>query len=140
MRWISLFLALILASPAAAQVQGVKLDTPVAMPAFGFENELGERFTNDSLKDQWELLCEEIDVARTANKLGRTAFARRIEKMDRNFILVEAMLGMFSQTTIDYERGNRPATPHQTQELSSPDDADSLVADVDISADADGEW
>lgn len=56
MRWISLVIALFLASPTAAQVQGVKLDAPVAMPAFGFENELGERFTNDSLKDRWTLV------------------------------------------------------------------------------------
>ncbi|MDB2407906.1 SCO family protein [Jannaschia sp.] len=44
------------AAPALAQVQGVELDEPVDLPAFTFENELGERFDEADLQDQWTIV------------------------------------------------------------------------------------
>lgn len=47
---------LALAAPAHAQMQGVMLDEPVAMPAFTFSNELSETFTDANLNDQWTIV------------------------------------------------------------------------------------
>lgn len=49
-------LLLILGAPLHAQVQGVMLDTPLVMPAFTFENEAEEQFTEQSLKGRWTLI------------------------------------------------------------------------------------
>ncbi len=49
-------LALAFAAPAHAQMQGVMLDDPVAMPAFTFSNELNETFTDTNLSDQWTIV------------------------------------------------------------------------------------
>ncbi len=56
MRRLIQILALVLAGPAVAQVQGVELEEPVLMPAFAFSNELEENFTQDDLKDAWTLI------------------------------------------------------------------------------------
>jgi len=57
MKWIALICAaLCLATPAAAQVQGVMLDEPVTLPDFAFSNELGESFTPDDTKNAWTLV------------------------------------------------------------------------------------
>lgn len=48
--------SLLLAAPAAAQVQGVMLDEPIAMPTFAFTNELGEDFTERDLLDNWTIV------------------------------------------------------------------------------------
>jgi len=57
MKWIALICAaLCLATPAAAQVQGVMLDEPVTLPEFAFSNELGESFTPDDTKNAWTLV------------------------------------------------------------------------------------
>ena len=45
-----------LALPAAAQVQGVELDEPVDLPAFSFENELGEAFSETDLDGNWTVV------------------------------------------------------------------------------------
>ena len=45
-----------LATSASAQVQGVVLDEPVALPAFEFSNELGESFTTDDTINAWTLV------------------------------------------------------------------------------------
>ena len=45
-----------LAVPALAQVQGVKLDEPVTIPAFEFTNELGEDFTDADLDSNWTII------------------------------------------------------------------------------------
>ena len=55
MRYV-LALLLSLALPATAQVQGVELDAPVDLPAFSFENELGESFTDTDLNGQWTII------------------------------------------------------------------------------------
>jgi len=55
MRALLIVLA-VCAAPALAQVQGVELDDPVEMPEFVFENELGETFADENLKDQWTLV------------------------------------------------------------------------------------
>lgn len=53
----TLIAALCLAgTTAGAQVQGVMLDEPVDLPAFAFENELGETFTEADLKDAWTII------------------------------------------------------------------------------------
>lgn len=47
----------LLAAPVAhAQVQGVMLDAPVDLPTFAFENEVGETFSDQSLKDSWTII------------------------------------------------------------------------------------
>lgn len=52
----ALALMLGLSLPATAQVQGVELDAPVDLPAFAFENELGERFTDKDLDGAWTVV------------------------------------------------------------------------------------
>lgn len=42
--------------PAVAQVQGVMLEDAVHLPPFQFENELGERFTDQDLTDSWTVV------------------------------------------------------------------------------------
>ncbi len=44
------------ASAVSAQVQGVELDEPVAIPEFTLSNELGQEFDTDDLKGQWTLI------------------------------------------------------------------------------------
>ena len=44
------------ATTLSAQVQGVMLDEPLPMPAFTFENERGETFTDKDLDDAWTLV------------------------------------------------------------------------------------
>lgn len=57
MKWIStICAALCLAAPATAQVQGVMLDEPIAMPEFEFSNELGESFSSQDTKDAWTIV------------------------------------------------------------------------------------
>lgn len=57
MKWIATICAgLCLATPASAQVQGVMLDEPIALPEFEFSNELGETFTQDDTKNAWTLV------------------------------------------------------------------------------------
>lgn len=57
MKRLAICLALAWAAPAAtAQVQGVELEEPVAMPAFSFSNELGETFSDADLKDAWTIV------------------------------------------------------------------------------------
>ena len=41
---------------AAAQVQGVELDTPEPIPAFTLATQDGETFTHDDLKDNWTVI------------------------------------------------------------------------------------
>ncbi len=55
MRRLAALLCL-LAGPLSAQVQGVKLDAPVPMPAFYFANELGEEFSQDDLTGAWTII------------------------------------------------------------------------------------
>ena len=52
----SICAAFCLATSASAQVQGVVLDEPVALPAFEFSNELGESFTTDDTINAWTLV------------------------------------------------------------------------------------
>ncbi len=55
--WIATIgLALTLPFSVQAQVQGVKLDTPVQLPAFAFSNELSETFSEDDLHGQWTIV------------------------------------------------------------------------------------
>lgn len=57
MRRIAGLLALwLVATPVAAQVQGVELDDPVALPAFELSNADGATFTQDDLVGQWTLV------------------------------------------------------------------------------------
>lgn len=49
-------LAMCVAGAASAQVQGVMLDEPVALPDFAFANELGEHFTDANVEDAWTLV------------------------------------------------------------------------------------
>lgn len=53
---VAFLLWMIAAAPVSAQVQGVKLDEPVELPAFAFENDIGETFTPDTLQDQWTIV------------------------------------------------------------------------------------
>lgn len=56
-RLIAAFLLLVLpASAASAQVQGVMVDTPVALPPFTYTNDLGERFTQTDLEGAWTIV------------------------------------------------------------------------------------
>ncbi|WP_095590213.1 SCO family protein [Actibacterium ureilyticum] len=50
------FMFCLLAAPLWAQVQGVELDEPVALPDFAFSNELGESFTQADLDGRWTLI------------------------------------------------------------------------------------
>ena len=45
-----------LASAASAQMQGVRLEDPIAIPAFELSNNMGETFALDDLKGQWTLI------------------------------------------------------------------------------------
>ncbi|MCV3273297.1 SCO family protein [Roseobacter sinensis] len=56
MKKLAALLLALVATPAAAQVQGVMLDAPVELPDFGFTNELGEEFTDKDLEDQWTIV------------------------------------------------------------------------------------
>lgn len=56
MKRLAAILFALLASPVAAQVQGVMLDEPVQMPDFAFTNELGEDFTQADLKNNWTII------------------------------------------------------------------------------------
>jgi protein SCO1/2 len=57
MKWLIITLtALVLTTPASAQVQGVMLDEPVALPAFELSNEAGETFTLEDTKGAWTLV------------------------------------------------------------------------------------
>ena len=53
---VAFLLWMIAAAPVTAQVQGVKLDEPVELPAFAFENAIGETFNADTLQDQWTIV------------------------------------------------------------------------------------
>ncbi|MBY6121478.1 SCO family protein [Mameliella alba] len=55
MRRLAILLSLI-AAPLVAQVQGVELDEPVALPAFHLENDLGETLDKDALNGHWTLV------------------------------------------------------------------------------------
>lgn len=46
----------LLVAPAHAQVQGVELDEPVALPAFSYSNDLGEVFTDQDLIGAWTVI------------------------------------------------------------------------------------
>lgn len=53
----ALVLALgLMAGPASAQMQGVRLEDPVAIPPFELSNNVGETFGVDDLKGQWTLI------------------------------------------------------------------------------------
>ncbi len=52
----ALILLLALALPAKAQVQGVMLDEPVALPDFALSNETGDSFTEADLTGRWTLI------------------------------------------------------------------------------------
>ncbi len=56
MRYVIALILGLVASQAVAQVQGVELDEPVRLPAFEFSNELGETFSDASLKDRWTIV------------------------------------------------------------------------------------
>ena len=57
MKWIAtISAALCLATSASAQVQGIMLDKPVALPAFEFTNELNESFSTDDTLNAWTLV------------------------------------------------------------------------------------
>lgn len=56
MRKIAAVLLAFLATPAAAQVQGIMLDEPAEIPTFAFSNDLGEEFTDKDLLNQWTLV------------------------------------------------------------------------------------
>jgi protein SCO1/2 len=53
---VAFLLWMIAAAPVTAQVQGVKLDEPVELPAFAFENGIGETFNAGTLQDQWTIV------------------------------------------------------------------------------------
>ncbi|MBW4984454.1 SCO family protein [Mameliella sp. CS4] len=55
MRRLALIFSLI-AAPLWAQVQGVELDDPVALPDFHLENDRGETFDRDTLTGHWTLV------------------------------------------------------------------------------------
>lgn len=46
----------LLAAPATAQVQGVELDEPVALPAFTYSNDLDETFADQDLTGAWTII------------------------------------------------------------------------------------
>jgi cytochrome oxidase Cu insertion factor (SCO1/SenC/PrrC family) len=48
--------AVLFAAPAAAQVQGVMLDDPVAIPAFALSDERGAPFSDTDLQGRWTLI------------------------------------------------------------------------------------
>lgn len=48
--------ATLAATSALAQVQGVELDTPVALPGFQLTDETGAVFADDQLHDKWTLI------------------------------------------------------------------------------------
>ncbi|MEM6388023.1 MAG: SCO family protein [Pseudomonadota bacterium] len=56
MKFLATCLLPFLASPVFAQVQGVLLDEPVALPSFAFSNELGEDFTHADLRGNWTIV------------------------------------------------------------------------------------
>jgi protein SCO1/2 len=56
MKHIVATLFTLLATPVAAQVQGVMLEEPVQIPTFAFTNELGEDFTDADLQDNWTII------------------------------------------------------------------------------------
>lgn len=56
MKHLAACLILLFAAPAAAQVQGVMLDEPLALPDFAFTNELDEDFTDEDLTNAWTLV------------------------------------------------------------------------------------
>lgn len=47
---------LLTAVPSVAQIQGVELDAPVSIPAFAFDAEVGDAFTQDDLDGRWTLV------------------------------------------------------------------------------------
>ena len=55
-RFASLGFALVIAAGAQAQVQGVMLDEPVALPALSFHDENGQTYETADLTGQWTLI------------------------------------------------------------------------------------
>ncbi|WP_420326022.1 SCO family protein [Mameliella sp.] len=55
MRRLAILLSLI-AAPLMAQVQGVELDEPVALPAFLLDNDMGETLDKGALTGRWTLV------------------------------------------------------------------------------------
>ncbi|WP_305971016.1 MULTISPECIES: SCO family protein [unclassified Mameliella] len=55
MRRLAILLSLI-AAPLMAQVQGVELDEPVALPAFHLDNDMGETLDKVALTGRWTLV------------------------------------------------------------------------------------
>lgn len=56
MKQILTSLFLLAAAPIWAQVQGVELDEPVALPDFAFANDLSESFARSDLDGRWTLI------------------------------------------------------------------------------------
>lgn len=54
--WIAAAALAVLGTASVAQVQGVELDEPVALPDFAFTNELGEDFTDEDLIGNWTIV------------------------------------------------------------------------------------
>ncbi|MBC58214.1 MAG: hypothetical protein CL814_14965 [Confluentimicrobium sp.] len=56
MKWILVLATSLLCMPAMAQVQGVALDRPVALPAFVLSDQRGETFTQADLAERWTII------------------------------------------------------------------------------------
>jgi len=54
--WIAAILIAAFGTATSAQVQGVELDEPVALPDFTFTNEQGETFSDEDLVDNWTIV------------------------------------------------------------------------------------
>ncbi|WP_375227969.1 SCO family protein [Roseobacter sp. S98] len=55
-RFAVLLFAMVLGTSVKAQVQGVMLDEPVALPTLSFYDENGQTYQSSDLKDQWTLV------------------------------------------------------------------------------------
>ncbi|MGV6850077.1 MAG: SCO family protein [Marinibacterium sp.] len=55
-RLLAALAVILVGVPVFAQVQGIRLDEPVDLPAFAFTNELDERFTDADLRGRWTLI------------------------------------------------------------------------------------
>jgi len=56
MRFAPIVFSAVMGTNAHAQVQGVMLDEPVALPALSFFDENGQTYESADLKDQWTVI------------------------------------------------------------------------------------